>query len=57
MPLMGGSLMDMFLNVYDSVNGFSDKELAIVAHRMLTALCYLHDKLGVVHRDIKCALQ
>ena len=35
------------------VPGFSDAEVRTVAARLLTALAYLHDVLGVVHRDVK----
>ncbi len=34
---------------------FSDDEVCTVARRLLLALVYLHDELGVMHRDIKCA--
>ena len=38
-------------------SGFQDGDQSVrtVARRILCALQYLHDTLGVVHRDIKCA--
>lgn len=50
----GKDLMDFCKNRIQS--GITYGEQAIVARRMLTALCYLHDTLNLLHRDIKCVL-
>ena len=58
MPYAPQTLMSLLQERYrdnSRASSFSDAEMRGVAARTLTALVYLHDKLSVVHRDIKCA--
>ena len=55
MPYYQCTLNSYMVALIDSGFLDGDQSVRLVARRMLCALQYLHDTLGVVHRDIKCA--